>query len=211
MKSPCPPTRRVSVHAHLGEPQCSETGGRQASSAPASPKPGLQKRSKLPCVNRQLLSTERTTTHRRGGEKLQAGKMKCTDATRRERRAARGAIRQEHCLFSLLIGTSNVCMPRPAPVPLTLFFPLQGGPGRRPPAGEQRGRLQRKAAASRTHRLSVPPLRHRKGCCKAGSSGVPSREAAAFDPHRETAVVGGENSPAGVPASVGERLGGPGC
>lgn len=130
--------------------------------------------------------------------------------TQRKKSSERGD-RQEHCLFSLLIGTSNVCMPRPAPAPFTLFFPLQGGPGRRPPAGEQRGRLQRKAAASRTHRLSVPPLRHRKGCSKAGSSGVPSREAAAFDPHRETAVVGGENSPAGVPASVGERLGGPGC
>lgn len=153
-----------------------------------------------------------TAAHsKRGGEKLPAGKMKRTDATcgekekQREDRAVRNTATSHFSSPPRIFSSEDQHPPRshsPVAAPRA--------PSRGPAGGEPRGWRKGTAAASRTHQLSVPPLR-RLGWSEARSLRVLSRETAAFAPSHETAVARDKRSPAGVPASVGGRLGGPGC
>lgn len=113
-----------------------------------------------------------TTTHRRrGGEKLKAGKTKCTDATCGKKKKSSWRVAKSNTATSHFSSPPRILTSNDYTRRFTLF-PLQCGPSRRPPAGEPRG--------GRKERPPPPGLtdsRYRHFCAERPglSPGLPSQ------------------------------------
>lgn len=166
--------------------------------------------SKPPCVGQQLQGTEMTTAQsRRGGEKLQAGKMKRRDATCREKEKGK----QLEDRSARNTATSHFSSP-PRILASKIYtrhsHSLLSAPGRaKPPptprnrAGGRRGRLQPPGlTGSRCRHFCAERRGPRCGLLKS----APQKPRCWISPLPATA-----RTPTGVRASVGGRLGGPGC